>query len=95
MRKYYSALNFKRSDIHFIVFLESVVSPELRQKLEIVEKCIATALRNNNLESVVEFHKKDILLLESAGVTPHKLQISLRNSFQFALWRFLTEKNIL
>ena len=70
------------------------MSPELRQKLEIVEKCIATALRNNSLESVVKFHKKDILLLESAGVTPHKLQISLRNSFQFALWRYLTEKRI-
>ena len=67
------------------------VTPELRQKLEIVEKCIATALKNNNLESVVEFHKKDILLLEAAEVTPHRLEISLRNSFQFALWRYLTE----
>ena len=79
-------------DIHLI--LETAVSPELRQKLEIVEKCIVTALKNNNLASVVELHKKDILLLESAGVTPHRLQISLRNSFQFALWRFLTENNI-
>ena len=70
--------------------LDSSVSPDLRQKLEIVEKCIAAALRKNDLKSVVDFHKKDILLLETACLTPHKLEISLRNSYQFALWRYFS-----
>ena len=64
---------------------------ELRSKLEIVERCIAAALKNNQLESVVDLHKKDILLLESAQLTPHGMEISLRNSFQFALWKYFTE----
>ena len=58
--------------------------------MEIVEKCIADALRKNDLKSVVDFHKKDILLLETAELTPHKLEISLRNSYQFALWRYFS-----
>lgn len=68
------------------------MSKDLRQKLEIVEKCIAGALKSGDLESVLGFHKKDILLLEAARVTPHKLEISLRNSFQFSLWRYLTHQ---
>ena len=65
----------------------------MRQKIGMVEKCIASALRANNLEAVLEFHKKGICLYEADGVvTPHQVEISLRNSFQFALWRWIVQK---
>ena len=68
------------------------ISSELRQKIEMVEKCIATALRANNLTAVIEFHKKGISLLETAKLSPHQVEISLRNSFQFSLWRWIVQK---
>ena len=57
-----------------------------------VEKCIASSLRANNLDAVLEFHKKGISLYEASGKTPHQVEISLRNSFQFALWRWIVQK---
>ena len=81
---------------HFIDYIniaEGGVRPTLRQKLEIVEKCIASSLKKKDFKAAVDFHKKDILLLEEVKMTPHKLEISLRNSFQFALWKYLSQQS--
>ena len=77
--------------LHHLV-IDSRIPPALRQKLEIVEKCIATSLQKKDFKAAVDFHKKDVLLLEEAKLTPHRLEISLRNSFQFALWRYFGEQ---
>ena len=69
--------------------LETKVNPDLRQKLEVVEKCIATALAKRDLKTVYDLHLRDVLLLESGCVSPHVLEVSLRNSLQFACWSFL------
>ena len=73
-------------------FIDSHVPKELRSKLEIVEKCIATSLKKNDMKSCVEFHKKGILMLEDAKLSPHRLEVSIRNSFQHSLWKYLSNQ---
>ena len=72
--------------------LPSEVKPELRQKLEVVEKCIATALAKGDLKTVYDLHLRDVLLLESGCVSPHVLEVSLRNSLQFACWSYIIKQ---
>ena len=74
--------------------LETKVRPELRQKLEVVEKCISTALARGDLKAVYDLHLRDVLLLESGSVSPHVLEVSLRNSLQFACWRFMIQQGL-
>jgi len=70
------------------------VKPELQQKLEVVEKCISNALGKGDLKAVYDLHLRDAKLLESSFGAPHRLQVSLRNSLQFACWSWMVQHGL-
>jgi len=70
------------------------VKPELQQKLEVVEKCISSALGKGDLKAVYDLHLRDAKLLESSCMNPHRLQVSLRNSLQFACWSWMVQHGL-
>ena len=69
--------------------LDSNLPADLKTKLQVVEKCIQSALGKGNLSLALDLHLRDQRLLEGAGLGFQQLAISLRNSLQCTVWRFI------
>ena len=69
--------------------LDSSLPPDLMAKLQVIEKCIQSALGKGNLSLALDLHLRDQRLLEAAGLGFQQLAISLRNSLQCTVWRFV------
>ena len=69
--------------------LDSSLPPDLMAKLQVIEKCIQSALGKGNLSLALDLHLRDQRLLEAAGLGFQQLAISLRNSLQCTVWRFI------
>ena len=81
------ACQFSRAfELHSLIFAYFQVPKATLDQLRQVERALATALRSSDAEGAVRLHCKDIQIIEGSVVKPHKLYVSHRNSFQFALW---------
>ena len=66
---------------------------ELRARLQMVERGIAAALGRGELHKAVELHLRCVDLLAELAA-PHQLHVSLRNSLQFSLWRWIVSTSL-
>ncbi|XP_023324593.1 uncharacterized protein LOC111698475 [Eurytemora carolleeae] len=67
--------------------LPTKVSDQLRSKLQMVETAIAQAIRSDDFKLTLQLHLRQLGLLEGLE-KPHTLHVLIRNSFQFACWRY-------